>query len=36
MENKEFATSAGTPVPDKRNAMMAGPRSPMLLQDSGI
>jgi catalase len=30
---KKLTTVAGTPVPDNQNAMTAGPRGPMLLQD---
>ena len=36
MEEKDkskLTTAAGTPVPDNQNAMTAGPRGPMLLQD---
>ncbi len=32
-DRKHLTTSAGTPVPDNQNAMTAGPRGPMLLQD---
>lgn len=30
---KKLTTAAGAPVPDNQNAMTAGPRGPMLLQD---
>lgn len=30
---KKLTTNAGAPVPDNQNAMTAGPRGPMLLQD---
>lgn len=30
---KKLTTVAGTPVPDNQNALTAGPRGPMLLQD---
>ncbi|WP_332450918.1 catalase [Methanoculleus sp.] len=34
MENKKkLTTAAGAPVPDNQNAMTAGPRGPMLMQD---
>ena len=34
MDNKKkLTTAAGAPVPDNQNAMTAGPRGPMLLQD---
>ena len=36
MENKDeknLTTATGTPVVDNQNAMTAGPRGPMLLQD---
>ena len=32
-KNKKLTTVAGAPVPDNQNAMTAGPRGPMLLQD---
>ncbi|HUU22167.1 MAG TPA: catalase [Phycisphaerae bacterium] len=32
-EKKKLTTVAGAPVPDNQNAMTAGPRGPMLLQD---
>ena len=32
-EDKKLTTNAGAPVPDNQNAMAAGPRGPMLLQD---
>jgi catalase len=32
-EDKKLTTSFGAPVPDNQNAMTAGPRGPMLLQD---
>ena len=32
-EKKKLTTSVGSPVPDNQNAMTAGPRGPMLLQD---
>ena len=31
--DKKLTTAAGAPVPDNQNAMTAGPRGPMLLQD---
>ncbi|MGE4318856.1 MAG: catalase [Deferribacterales bacterium] len=31
--NKKLTTAAGVPVPDNQNAVTAGPRGPMLLQD---
>jgi len=33
MSKKKLTTAAGAPVPDNDNAMTAGPRGPMLLQD---
>ena len=33
MSNKKLTTAGGSPVPDNQNAMTAGPRGPMLLQD---
>ncbi|HEX7592470.1 MAG TPA: catalase [Candidatus Limnocylindrales bacterium] len=33
MAEKKLTTVAGAPVPDNQNAMTAGPRGPMLLQD---
>ena len=33
MNEKKLTTNAGAPVPDNQNAMTAGPRGPMLLQD---
>lgn len=33
MEEKKLTTAAGAPVADNQNAMTAGPRGPMLLQD---
>lgn len=33
MEKKKLTTTFGAPVPDNQNAMTAGPRGPMLLQD---
>jgi len=33
MTKKKLTTAAGAPVPDNQNAMTAGPRGPMLLQD---
>jgi catalase len=33
MSEKKLTTNAGAPVPDNQNAMTAGPRGPMLLQD---
>ena len=34
MENKKkLTTAAGAPVPDNQNAITAGPRGPMLMQD---
>ena len=32
-DKKKLTTAAGAPVPDNDNAMTAGPRGPMLLQD---
>jgi len=32
-DDKKLTTNAGAPVPDNQNAMTAGPRGPMLLQD---
>ncbi|NLV42228.1 MAG: catalase [Candidatus Hydrogenedentes bacterium] len=32
-DKKKLTTNAGAPVPDNQNAMTAGPRGPMLLQD---
>ncbi len=32
-EKKELTTAAGAPVPDNQNAMTAGPRGPLLMQD---
>jgi len=32
-KKKKLTTNAGAPVPDNQNAMTAGPRGPMLLQD---
>ena len=32
-EKKKLTTAAGAPVVDNQNAMTAGPRGPMLLQD---
>ncbi|MBI9043988.1 MAG: catalase [Anaerolineaceae bacterium] len=32
-KKKKLTTAAGAPVPDNQNAMTAGPRGPMLLQD---
>ncbi|MEG1259213.1 MAG: catalase [Akkermansia sp.] len=32
-ENKKLTTATGAPVPDNQNALTAGPRGPMLLQD---
>src|SRR5674476_1396540 len=32
-EKKKLTTAGGAPVPDNQNAMTAGPRGPMLLQD---
>jgi catalase len=32
-DNKKLTTAAGAPVPDNDNAITAGPRGPMLLQD---
>ena len=32
-DKKKLTTAAGTPVPDNQNAITAGPRGPMLLQD---
>ena len=32
-DKKKLTTMAGAPVPDNQNAMTAGPRGPMLLQD---
>ena len=31
--DKKLTTNVGAPVPDNQNAMTAGPRGPMLLQD---
>jgi hypothetical protein len=31
---KKLTTVAGAPVPDNQNAVTAGPRGPMLLQDA--
>ncbi|MEG6506071.1 catalase [Nitratidesulfovibrio sp. 1201_IL3209] len=33
MTKQKLTTNAGAPVPDNQNAMTAGPRGPMLLQD---
>ena len=33
-EKKKLTTAAGAPVPENQNAMTAGPRGPMLLQDT--
>jgi len=33
MEKKKLTTAAGAPVGDNQNAMTAGPRGPMLMQD---
>ncbi len=33
MKKKKLTTNSGAPVPDNQNAMTAGPRGPMLLQD---
>ena len=33
MTKKKLTTAGGAPVPDNQNAMTAGPRGPMLLQD---
>jgi len=33
VENKKLTTNVGAPVADNQNAMTAGPRGPMLLQD---
>ena len=32
-DKKKLTTAAGAPVPDNQNAMTAGPRGPMLMQD---
>ena len=32
-DDKKLTTNAGVPVPDNQNALTAGPRGPMLLQD---
>jgi catalase len=32
-KKKKLTTAAGAPVPDNQNAMTAGPRGPMLMQD---
>ena len=32
-KHRKLTTAAGAPVPDNQNAMTAGPRGPMLLQD---
>ena len=32
-KKKKLTTAAGAPVPDNQNAMTAGPRGPMQLQD---
>lgn len=32
-DKKKLTTAAGSPVVDNQNAMTAGPRGPMLLQD---
>ncbi|NLA99968.1 MAG: catalase, partial [Methanomicrobiales archaeon] len=33
VDKKKLTTAAGAPVPDNQNAMTAGPRGPMLMQD---
>jgi catalase len=35
-EKKKLTTNAGAPVPDNQNVMTAGPRGPMLLQDTWL
>ena len=32
-KDKKLTTNAGAPVPDNQNAMTAGPRGPLLMQD---
>ena len=34
--DKKLTTNSGAPVPDNQNALTAGPRGPMLLQDIGM